>query len=276
VRTPPSPSEAALRALVVVPARLASTRLPRKMLLRETGRYLFQHTVENVAACPAVSRVVLATDAEEIRAAAAEVGIEALLTSAHHPSGTDRVQEAVEILARAGHGPWDVVLNVQGDEPELPRADLEHLIEAFREADVELATLAAPITDEREASDPSVVKVVLDGRGNALYFSRSPIPARHDDVGDAGRWPGGERRRHVGVYAFRPAALARFTQLPRGALERSESLEQLRWLEAGHSIRVLEAGGRTVGIDTRDDYALFVEQRKRTTRPDPLLGEKTP
>jgi 3-deoxy-manno-octulosonate cytidylyltransferase (CMP-KDO synthetase) len=247
-----------LAALAIVPARLGSTRLPRKMLLRETGQYLFEHTCRNAQRSGVLERVVLATDSREIQEAAAGVGIEALLTSPEHTSGTDRVNEAYLGLRARGEGPWDVVLNVQGDEPELPHADLAPLVAAFRDPEVELATLAATSTDARDLGDPNVVKVVLDERGDALYFSRAPIPVRHGAAQRAGGPDAAPWRRHLGVYAFRPEALARFCSLPRGELERAESLEQLRWLEAGRRIRVLPARTPAGGIDTPEHYARFV------------------
>lgn len=266
---PADPDRPAARipsAVAIVPARLGSRRLPRKMLLRETGRYLFEHTVRNVGESPFVERVVLATDSDEIVSAAHAVGVEALSTSADHPSGTDRVHEALETLLARGEGPWEVVVNVQGDEPELPLADVETLVRAFADPAVEIATLHAPISRREDALDPSVVKVVTDTRGRALYFSRSPIPSLdHPARPMRPAAPGlACMKRHVGVYAFRPDALARFCALPAGALEATESLEQLRWLEAGGEILVLEASGRTVGIDTAEHYALFVERQRRS------------
>ncbi|MED6334230.1 MAG: 3-deoxy-manno-octulosonate cytidylyltransferase [Planctomycetota bacterium] len=247
---PGSPS--ALRAVAVIPARLASRRLERKMLLCETGRALFLHTAEAVATCEAIGRVVVATDSEEIVAAAAAEGVEALLTDPAHACGTDRVKEALDLL---GEEP-DVVVNVQGDEPGIAAADLETLVGAFSDSRVEVATLAVPIEDERDARAPDVVKVVLDEAGDALYFSRAAIPDRsHAREGSNAPGP---MWRHVGVYAFRPAALARFCALPAGALEAAENLEQLRWLEAGERMRVVEATRAPVGIDTAEDYARFV------------------
>ncbi len=230
------------------------------MLLRDTGKYLFQHTVENLQGCTSLDRVVLATDSDEIVAAAAEVGIEALLTSREHPTGTDRVHEAVNLLERDRGQRWEVVLNVQGDEPELPHDDVASLVSAFADPELEIATLCHPIHSREEAFDPSVVKVVRDRNRDALYFSRATIPAlehpsrprRPESAG----WQGVER--HVGVYAFRPDALSRFVALPRGELEATESLEQLRWLEAGRTMRVLDASQVTMGIDTEEDYAAFV------------------
>jgi 3-deoxy-manno-octulosonate cytidylyltransferase (CMP-KDO synthetase) len=244
-----------LRALAVVPARLGSTRLPRKMLLRESGRYLFEHTVLGVRRARSLARVVLATDAAEVMAAAADVGIEALLTSGEHASGTDRVREAFETLVARGEGPFEVVLNVQGDEPEIQGEELDPLVAAFADGSVEAATLCTPLEDGAEPEDPAVVKVVRDRAGDALYFSRAPIPARAPSARPGGPSP---FLRHVGVYAYRPAALRRFCALPRGALETRESLEQLRWLEAGGRMRVLAARTGSRGIDTREQYERFL------------------
>jgi len=251
------------RALAVIPARLGSTRLPRKMLLRESGRYLFEHTVAGVRRARGLERVVLATDSEEILAAAREVGVEALLTSERHQSGTDRVHEAFELLLARGEGPFDVVLNVQGDEPEVAGETLDPLVAAFADPAVRLATLCTPLTSPAEALDPSIVKVVRDTRGDALYFSRAPIPASAPNAPPGGPAP---FQRHIGVYAFRPEALRAFCALPRGLLEVRESLEQLRWLEAGERIRVLTAPVGSVGIDTPEHYQQFLA-RERSRRP---------
>jgi 3-deoxy-manno-octulosonate cytidylyltransferase (CMP-KDO synthetase) len=257
--------------VAIVPARLGSTRLPRKMLLAETGRYLFQHTAENAARCPAIARVVVATDSDEILAAARERGLEALATSPAHPSGTDRVHEALQALLAAGEA-VDVVVGVQGDEPELEPADLARLVAAFGDPDVSIATLCAPLEPGAEAAT-NVVKVVRDARGDALYFSRAPIPDRSHARAGAAPAPA---LRHVGVYAFRPSALARFAELPPGALEAAESLEQLRWLEAGERMRVVDAARAPAGIDTAEEYARFVARaRARAEQPGdaaPPLG----
>ncbi len=261
------------RALAIVPARLGSTRMPRKMLRRDTGAYLFEHTVKNAARASSIERVVLATDAEEILAAAAAVGVEALPTSPDHPSGTDRVHEA---YGRLGE-PFDVVVNVQGDEPELPPEDLDLLVGAFVDPDVEIATLCAPVATREEALSASVVKVVRDARGDALYFSRSPIPSfEHPTRPPRPGAPGlAAVLRHVGVYAFRPAALAEFCALPAGALETTESLEQLRWLEAGRRIRVLAAARSTAGIDTEQDYAAFVARWNQRAKEGERVAEES-
>jgi 3-deoxy-manno-octulosonate cytidylyltransferase (CMP-KDO synthetase) len=240
-------------ALAIVPARMASTRLPRKMLLDRTGMPLFAHTVQQAERCHAFERVVLATDDQEIATRATELGIEAVLTDPNHESGTDRVGEALAQL-EAREGPqWEVVVNVQGDEPEIDADDLAALVAAFGREDVEAATLWAPL-DPRRADDPSVVKLVADVGGRALFFSRSPLPA----LGHGGEPC--ERRQHLGVYAFRPNALRDFIGLPKSEWERSERLEQLRWLEAGRSMHVVRAHAPARGIDTQADYDAFVER----------------
>jgi 3-deoxy-manno-octulosonate cytidylyltransferase (CMP-KDO synthetase) len=251
-----------LSAVAIVPARLGSQRLPRKMLLAETGAPLFVHTVRNVERCAALARVVVATDAEEIVELARRHGIDARMTRADHTSGTDRVHEALEAL---GAREFDVVVNVQGDEPELDAGDLATLVEAFADATVEAATLCGRFAEPEEALAAQVVKVVRDARGDALYFSRSVVPFRASEStaayarSDAAPWLEVVRR-HVGVYAFRPAALARFVALPKGVLERVENLEQLRWLEAGERMRVLDARHVPLGIDTRADYDAFTRR----------------
>ena len=253
-REPLGPS-GALRAVAIVPARLGSTRLPRKVLLRDTGRYLFEATVRNAEGARSLERVVLATDSAEVARAAREVGVEALETDPACPSGTDRVRAALAKLLAAGEGPWDVVLNVQGDEPELDPADLDRLVASFADPAVELATLAAPLEDPEEARQTSVVKVVCDAAGDALYFSRAAVPCGAH--ARPGADPRGALRRHVGVYAFRPAALERFCALRSSRLEAIENLEQLRWLEAGGRIRVLSVARAPRGIDTPEDYAAY-------------------
>ena len=257
-------SQDSLSAVAIIPARLGSQRLPRKMLLRDSGRYLFEHTVRNLLEGGAVERVVLATDSDEILDAAKEVGIEALMTRSTHKSGTDRVQEAYETLLASGEPGFDVVVNVQGDEPDVAAEDLRTLIDAFREPAVRLATLWARCEDPAVVASPNAVKVVLDKRGDALYFTRASVPntshrRRDDDRHDTTLSP--PFKRHVGVYAFRPEALKRFCSLPEGELEHLENLEQLRWLEAGERLRVLPAVHHPRGIDTAEDYLAFVNRQ---------------
>ena len=248
------------RAIAIIPARVASTRLARKMLLAETGHCLFEHTARAVLESGAFARVVVATDAAEIADAAAAAGLEAVRTRADHRSGTDRVCEAWQQLAATGERA-DVVVNVQGDEPEIDPRDLARVVEVFADPEVEIATLAAPLLTEEEWKNPSVVKVVCDARGTALYFSRAPIPGRGHGAPPI---PARElpARRHIGVYAFRTEALLRCAALPPSRLEQAASLEQLRCLDAGMKIRVAAASRAPAGIDTREDYDAFVARRR--------------
>lgn len=232
---------------VVIPARVGSTRLPRKPLLAETGQPLVTHVVERARRAPGVSRVIVATDDDAIEAAVRSVGGEVARTDPGHATGTSRCAEVAATLAE------DVVVNVQGDEPTFEPADLAGLAAAAAQADVDIATLAHPIPSPEDAARPSTVKVVLRADGTALYFSRAPIPF---DVASGGAAKG--TLGHVGIYAFRRARLLDFVSLPPGRLAALESLEQLRALEAGWRIAVLPATRPALGIDTPDDYARFV------------------
>jgi len=242
----------AVRAVVVIPARLASTRLPRKLLLAECGRPLLRYVFERARAAAQVAEVVVATDSQEIRQVAEGFGARALMTSPDHPSGTDRVAEATRLLAEGGAAP-DLVVNVQGDEPELDPGLIDRLVEVMAGCDDPMGTLAEPLSDPADLDRPQVVKVVRDLAGRALYFSRAAIPhAREaDDPLQA--------LRHVGIYAYRPAFLQELCRLAPTDLERTERLEQLRALAHGHRIRVevvAPTGAR--GIDTREDYDAFL------------------
>lgn len=249
-----------MRALVLIPARLGSTRLPRKPLLRETGKFLIQHVAERARAATRAARVVVATDADEVVLACASFGQDAVLTSESHPSGTDRCAEAARALAARGER-FDLVVNVQGDEPELDPGHVDRVIELMEEGRAPLGTLAEPLGDPDEAALPQVVKVVLDAEGFALYFSRARIP--HDAAhGEGARgW-----LRHLGIYAYTPEALERFCALARAPIEERERLEQLRALHHGMRIRaavVPPSGAR--GIDTPEDYAAFVRRFAAST-----------
>ncbi len=245
---------------VVIPARRASTRLPDKLLLAETGRPLIAHTVERVLAAQAASsgriaRVLVAVDDPALADAARDAGAEAVMTSPECASGTDRVAEAVRAMGKAAP---EIIVNVQGDEPEIAP---ETVLAAARVLDgtgAPMGTLAAPITDKAEIHNPAIVNVVLAAAGDALYFSRAPIPFDRDDHAPA------ERRalKHLGIYAYRRAFLLGYADLPVSSLESIEKLEQLRALEAGHRIRVAIVEHAPVGIDTPEDYAAFVTRTK--------------
>lgn len=236
----------------IIPARIGSTRLPEKPLLRETGKYLIQHVYERVQAARGLDQVMVATDDQRIVAAVESFGGAVVMTSADHRSGTDRVAEVARSL--------DVVavLNIQGDEPEIDPEDVTDLAAAIRQPGIELVTQATPIRDESSWRDPNTVKVVADAEGNALYFSRAPIPwSERFDPADS------QVRKHLGVYGYRRELLFRLAALPPAPLEQVERLEQLRALHHGIQIRVLEARHDSLGIDTMDDYRRFVERMSR-------------
>lgn len=238
--------------VAVIPARLGATRFPGKLLAELAGRPVIHHVVENVAAAN-VARVVVATDDARIAEVAVRAGAEVYRTRLEHPTGSDRVGEAVRALGLGGA----TIVNVQGDEPLLPARAIDACVERLEaDTEVDIATLATPLRGRADA--PSVVKVVVTAEGRALYFSRSPVPWSGDD--DA------PRLQHVGVYAYRPGALERFLRAPRSRLEGYERLEQLRALECGMTIGVTTIELDVVGVDVPDDIqrAETVLARRRT------------
>lgn len=270
------------RTYGIIPARLASSRLPGKMLLADTGKPLIQYAWEAASRASMLDDVLIATDSEEIAAAGRRFGARVELTG-EHPSGSDRI---AEVVRRCCHDA-EVILNLQGDEPEMDAAAIDKLVTLLRgRPDVEMATLATPIRDTATLNDRSCVKVVCAADGRALYFSRLPIPCYRDGE------PAELLRRvecrvstvecdedvsatldtqlstlnspwllHLGIYAYRREFLLALTQMPQSRLEKLESLEQLRAVEAGASILVGVVAHRSVGIDTAADYARFVERQ---------------
>ncbi len=237
-----------MTAIAIIPARYASTRLPGKPLLAETGKPLIQHVVEAVQNASALGRIVVATDDARIADAVAAFGGEAVMTSADCRTGTDRLAEAAGTLGLADDA---IVVNVQGDEPDIPPACLDALVALLVDTDAPMATLCTPLPAEK-AADPNKVKVVRAGNGLALYFSRSLIPHDRDATGEASHFL------HLGVYAYRAGFLKHFAGLPSTPAESVEKLEQLRALEHGFPIAVAEVDYDGVGIDTPEDYAQFV------------------
>ena len=241
------------RFVVIVPARLASTRLPRKPLA-DIGGVPMVVRVARAAAASGADRVAVAADSPEIVDACSAHGVEALLTRADHASGTDRLAEAVEHLGLADDA---LVVNVQGDEPLMPATVVRRVAEALAQrTDCAIATACHPLHDAAEFFSPNVVKVVMDANGRALYFSRAPIPWSRDAFASArDRLPPGlPARRHIGLYAYRAGFLRRFPQLPPAALEQHESLEQLRALAHGFGIAVIELPeALPPGVDTPED-----------------------
>jgi 3-deoxy-manno-octulosonate cytidylyltransferase (CMP-KDO synthetase) len=210
---------------------------------------MIQRVWERARQARRVSRVIVATDDERIRTAAAGFGAEAVLTRSEHRSGTERVAEVAVGLRGADE---EVFVNVQGDEPLVEPEAIDTLVEAIEsEPEVAVATLMVPIAKPGDIMDPNIVKVVLDFDGNALYFSRAPIPW----VRDRGAPVHAQHMKHLGLYAFRRAALLDFATLPVGDLERIEQLEQLRWMENGYKIRVAETTHDSVSVDVPEDVA---------------------
>jgi 3-deoxy-manno-octulosonate cytidylyltransferase (CMP-KDO synthetase) len=252
-----------MRVLGVIPARLESSRLPRKLLLNETGKSVIQHTWESAARAEVLNSgdsldLVVATDSLEIAIEVLRFGGEVEMTN-DHPSGTDRIAEVV----RRCYPDVDVVVNIQGDEPDIDPESINLVASLITEQPTrEMATLCTPITDASILEDPSCVKAVIGQDGRAIYFSRSPVPfvrdANFDDLlNENSPW-----RLHLGIYAYRTDFLLKMTQQPTSPLEQLEKLEQLRALEMGATIQIADVATPAVGIDTPDDYARFVSQSR--------------
>lgn len=228
-----------MKTIAVIPARLASTRLPRKMLHLIAGQPLLGRVYEGIRSSPLLDDVLVATDSEEIMEVCREHGWNARMTSPAHRSGTERVREISDSVAA------DVYLNIQGDEPLTRAEHIAALVALMKNPDVKVGTLKTRASPE-DVDNPNAVKVVTDADGRALYFSRATIPYDRD----------GARPfyfKHLGFYAYRKAALDRFCMLPESSLERSERLEQLRFLESGIAIHVAETPYDSVGVDTDED-----------------------
>jgi 3-deoxy-manno-octulosonate cytidylyltransferase (CMP-KDO synthetase) len=247
-------------AVAVIPARLASTRFPGKVLAKETGKYLIQHVCERAGAARSVHRVIVATDDRRVMDAVESFGGVAVMTRADHTSGTDRVAEVAAAVD------CDVVVNLQGDEPEISPDSIDRLIEECTRTNCTMATLACPFdaVPDGDPSDPNAVKVLVDRAGRALYFSRACLPFARDGAYVHGVTP----LLHLGTYAYRRDFLLRLAALEPTPLERTEKLEQLRALEHGYDIHVAIVRRATVGIDTPEDYAAFVERFRARQDPD--------
>jgi 3-deoxy-manno-octulosonate cytidylyltransferase (CMP-KDO synthetase) len=262
VRIDPAHPIPVQRSYLVIPARLASTRLPRKLLLRETGKSLIQHTYEAASRARRPEGICVATDHEEMLREVQSFGGQAVMTDPNAPSGTDRVAEVARKLAGI-----DIIVNIQGDEPELAGESIDLVIKLLEdEPGAVMATLATPIRNRRQWEDPACVKVVFDSHGRALYFSRSPIPHPRecDDALFAADPP--QFFQHVGIYAYRRDFLLKLAAMPPSRLEKLEKLEQLRVLEAGFAILVGVVDEPTFGIDTPEDYRAFVKKHVRSSR----------
>jgi len=230
--------------LAVIPARHASSRFPGKPLASIAGKPMIQHVVERVQLAQRVSRVLVATDDSGIREAVESFGGEAVLTRRNHQTGTDRVAEV------AAHVAADIYVNLQGDEPLIDPETIDQLVsELLEDHSVQIAGACVAIAQPNDIMDPNITKVVRDFDGNALYFSRAPVPWVRDREESvvARHW------KHIGIYAFRREALLDFPTLPPGELERLEQLEQLRWLENGYRVRMAETKYDAISVDVPSD-----------------------
>jgi len=248
-----------VKIVAVIPARYSSTRFAGKVLAKDTGKFLIQHTYERACLAKLPQKVIIAADDQKVAAAARTFGAECVLTSPEHQSGTDRIAEAVRDMD------VEIVVNLQADEPEIDPANIDHLARLLVEnPDYPMATLASAFANAKQVADPNIVKVIVDRKGGAIYFSRSPIPYDREKagVGDIRQY-----LRHIGIYAYRKKFLLEITALPQSPLEKIEKLEQLRVIENGYGILVGKVKHTCDGIDTPEQYAEFVKRYKEREGP---------
>jgi 3-deoxy-manno-octulosonate cytidylyltransferase (CMP-KDO synthetase) len=244
-----------VKILACIPARYASTRFPAKVLAKDTGKFLIQHTYERACLAKLPEKVIIAADDQKVADAAKSFGAECILTSPDHKSGTDRIAEAVAALD------VDIVVNLQADEPELDPENIDFLAHLLIEhPDAPMATLAADFQNAQQIADPNIVKVITNCSGRAIYFSRAAIPYNREN---AGLGEVHQYLRHLGIYAYRKDFLLKLTSLPQTSLEKIEKLEQLRAIENGYSILVGKVKHTCDGIDTPQQYAEFVKRYKK-------------
>ena len=248
-----------MKSVVIIPARHGSTRFPGKMLARDPrGRILIQYAWEAAQAAATVDRVVVATDDERIRRAVEAWGGEARMTSPSHACGSDRIAEVAKGLPEYG-----IVVNIQGDEPEILPSQIDQVVRLLKESDdCSMSTLVHVVDTPEELNDPNVVKCVCDARMRAIYFSRWPIPYVRDAADALAQSPT-PHYRHIGIYGYRREYLIEFASAGHCALERAEKLEQLRALFHGHRIRVGVTDHRSIGVDTPEDFDAFCEAVRR-------------
>jgi len=240
-------------AVIIIPSRWGSTRFPGKPLVQIAGVSLIARVIGCALESKRAAGVWVATDDDRIAAEAAAAGAEVVQPPGEFASGTDRIAAALDAIEKSTGRSWDQVINVQGDEPLLDISLVDAMIAELESDPIDMATLCCPLGSEEEYLDPNVVKVVMDGRKNALYFSRSPIPN--------GAW--NLARRHIGVYGFQSEALRRFRSLPPSPIELAERLEQLRALENGFTIRVLETDAPHSGVDRPEDVRKIEQELAR-------------
>lgn len=243
-----------MRVLGIIPARYGSTRFPGKPLIDLKGKSMIQRVVEGVEKSTLLTDIVVATDDERIESHLKALGKKVMMTSSEHPSGTDRCAEVLSKLNET----FDVIINIQGDEPLVDARQLDQLISAFEDPKVQIATIASRNISLEDIQNPNRIKLVIDKDHNGLYFSRSPIPNLVNAKGNPlVEYP---FLRHIGLYAYRSETLKEIASLPATALEKMESLEQLRWLYNGYAIKVVETEIETPNIDVPEDVEKVLAQ----------------
>lgn len=246
-----------VKVVVCIPARYGSTRFSAKVLAKDTGKYLIQHTYEQARKAKLADSVLIATDDQRVLDAAKDFDAPCVLTSTTHQSGTDRIAEAIENTNA------DIIVNLQADEPEIDPANIDKVAQLLIDnPESHMATLAAEFETTEQISDPNIVKVVTDSQGKAIYFSRSVIPYDRQACGVGNK---DLYLRHLGIYAYRRDFLLKFTKLPVSRLEQTEKLEQLRAIENRYSILIATVTHTRDGIDTPEQYKAFVQRQKLAT-----------
>ena len=244
-----------MRILGIIPARYHSSRFPGKPLVDIAGKPMIQRVYEQALLSHALEEITVATDDERVMKAVEGFNGKAILTSSDHRSGTERCGEVVDLLAARGRS-FDIVINIQGDEPYINPLQMDEVAACFLDPSVSIATLARRIKSEKDLFNPNVVKVIFGHAGDALYFSRHPIPYRQN--AEKGQWLTGLAYfKHIGIYAYKPKVLKEIATLETSIIEQAESLEQLRWLVNGFPIRVSETHFESHAIDTPDDLSKF-------------------
>ena len=248
-----------MKVIGIIPARYASSRFPGKPLAKLGGKYVIQRVVEQVGAV--LDDVYVATDDERIYNTVTSMGVKAVMTRSDHQSGTDRIAEALEKIG----GNFDVVVNIQGDEPFIQKSQIETVVACFNDADTQIATLGKKFATLEEAKNPNSPKIILDNRSYAMYFTRALAPYIRGK--EENQWIDVYPfLKHIGLYAYRTEVLREVTKLPQSPLEIAEGLEQLRWLQNGYKIKVGLTEVETVGIDTPEDLQraeLFLAQQSK-------------
>lgn len=241
-----------MKKLAIIPSRFASSRFPGKPLIDLDGKSMIRRVVEGVTQTQLFDKVIVATDSDKILEHVHDFGGEAILTKETHQSGTDRCGEVIKTYAD-----YDIVVNIQGDEPLVNTEQLTILLSAFEDKNVQIATLGNPTINVADIQNPNRIKIVVNHKNDALYFSRSPIPYERN----IGKYP---FLKHIGLYGFRKEVLEHIVQLQPTQLEKTESLEQLRWLYYGYAIRVMETAIETPNIDTPEDVETVLKKLKQS------------